>query len=214
MKKIILFLIILLLVPVVIAESPYVCVTEGLFGSVFGNANVTGPLTAEDFLLYNGSSCCGGVGGGSSFDPSLLDTVNTTMLDNDTIIRNYNTSWIDSWYTGISPYTVTNFTVDYNAITSRYDDSNFTATYDSISYYKPLNFTTDYELRTDRYTTTNHSLESHPYVSNSSDAIFGTLNTTISYVDYIKFKNDTTHILESNSTCVIIKGDTSELHIC
>ena len=46
-------------------------------------------------------------------------------------------------------------------------------------------------------------------ITNSSDG-----NMSVAIVDYIKFHNDTTHSIESNTTCVIIKGDTAELHVC
>ena len=60
MKKTIIFVMVLIMVDIAIAASPYVCVGEGLFSSVFSGANITGDLMASDFLLYNGSSCCGG----------------------------------------------------------------------------------------------------------------------------------------------------------
>ena len=66
----------------------------------------------------------------------LVSWTNVTYdakLDNATVIRRGNTTWLDKWYTGTGYYTDTNFTSDYYAITSRYTSANFSSEFTNSS---------------------------------------------------------------------------------
>jgi len=84
--KLILIFILLLIVPITHSETYYECVSTGLFSSVFSGANLTSPLSAPDFLLHNGSSCCGEAGGGGVTYPgncSVDQSCDTIMYFTD-----------------------------------------------------------------------------------------------------------------------------------
>lgn len=108
MRKLIWFFIFGVLASITYAEtSPYVCVTPGLFGQTFGGANISGPITAEDFKLYNGSSCCGGASGGSYTSDDFWTDYGTTGYYTFT---NYSAHHTKASHTSIGVWTVDNFT--------------------------------------------------------------------------------------------------------
>jgi hypothetical protein len=159
-----------------------------LTAGAYGNSNFTtnydgrGPYDSDNFTseYYAITSRYG-------------DSNFTISLQNYTVIRTSNTTWLDKWYSGISVYGLTNFTTNYDA-REPYDSDNFTLEYYAI---------------TDRYDTDNFSIDAATYIQNNTVANL----TQVISGDYY-FNNNSDHKINSNSTCIIIVGDTATLEVC
>ena len=137
---------------------------RGLFTS---SSNIS--YSSATGLFYFNLSCeaitgsaalWGGDDASAAGDPSVLDIVNQSMFQNETIIRNWNTSWIDLTYFAYTDrFTNTNFTALYFTQTDRYTLTNFTANYYAVNgRYYTANFTVD------------HTAVTHGYIGNCSGA--------------------------------------------
>ena len=69
------------------SDEMFAVVNNGTFAYCKNSSNIT---CTNGVLAYNGT------GGGTTFDPSTIDYVNHTQLDNTTIIRSWNISWVDN----------------------------------------------------------------------------------------------------------------------
>ncbi|KKN77136.1 hypothetical protein LCGC14_0363320 [marine sediment metagenome] len=115
-----------------------------------------------------------------NIDTDSTDDLDTAKLDNGSIVRSHNTTWLDSWYSPIGYYTLTNFTVHY-ATVGYYTLTNFTS---HLSNADIQNFTI--QQINDSFGNWSQYLGTYPNIdtdstddlTNGTDANLGAINST------------------------------------
>lgn len=95
----------------------------------YSNGELWFNMTCEQ-ITGSADLCDGSDASAGSYDPSVLDSVNQSMLDNGTIIRTGN---ISGWDRSLSDdFNLANYSTEYAS--SGYDNENWTATYTSVGW--------------------------------------------------------------------------------
>ena len=133
--------------------------------SYINNCSVDGSC---DLITYDGELTYTSLEG--------LDIVNQTMLDNATIIRTDNTTWLDLWYSTIEAF----------------NNINFTAQYNLMGFWTDRNFSNSLSLRTNI-----------TYDEEVTDWISGNItNLNESVKDYVYNGTFARCVNTSNTTCI------------
>jgi len=166
-------------------------------------SSITEPLWSSNFTSYNSSW--------SSTFNSTYDGYNSTGLiknwNSTGYIKDWNlTGLIINWSTDLTNYFTKSQILSFNYWNDTY--ATFNKTY-ADTLYASISVTGDNSSWNESYANTK-------YIQNGTNVRFTEVNSTGNITtEEIHFENDiVNHRIYDNSTCVIIKGDTSTMYIC
>src|SRR3989339_410043 len=166
-------------------------------------SSITEPLWSSNFTSYNSSW--------SSTFNSTYDGYNSTGLiknwNSTGYIKDWNlTGLIINWSTDLTNYFTKSQILSFNYWNDTY--ATFNKTY-ANTLYASISVTGDNSSWNESYANTK-------YIQNGTNVRFTEVNSTGNITtEEIHFENDiVNHRIYDNSTCVIIKGDTSTMYIC